>query len=98
MRALIDPDDPSLGPKPDVSDLASAHEQLNLAAALRRVQREQREQPVLPATGECLYCGADLSGYFADGLRWCPAEPGEDPEQACVRLWEREQERRRANG
>lgn len=92
MRSLIDPDDPSLGPKPDVSDLASAHEQLNLAAALRRAV-----QPALPPTGECLYCGADLSGYFADGLRWCPAED-EDPEQACVRLWEREQERRRANG
>ncbi len=90
-RALIDPDD--VERTADVIDAAVAQAELHLAAALRSRERF----PVLPPRGECLYCGADLSRYFNDALRWCPPEPGEAVEDSCVRLWERETDRRRAN-
>lgn len=88
MRSLIDPNQVQ-DAKSDTIDMASVHEAMNLAAALRNMPR-----PHIPAIGECLYCGTALPG----GLRWCPLEPGEAPEDACMREWEREQERIKVNG
>lgn len=87
-RALIEPDVLNEA-KSDTIDMASVHEAMNLAAALRNVPR-----PHIPATGQCLYCDADLPL----GERWCPANEGEMVEDTCMWAWEREQERRRANG
>lgn len=77
---LIDPDRMAEA-KSDMIDMASAHEAMNLAAALRNMPR-----PVIPATGECLYCAEGLPALE----RWCDADCRDD--------WTRVQERRRMNG
>lgn len=88
MKPLIDPDRLAEA-KSDLYDMASVHEEMNLAAALQNMPR-----PVIPATGNCLYCDAPL----ADGLRWCPGEAGEPVEDTCMHQWQHEQTRKAQRG
>ena len=85
---LIDPDRLAEC-KSDTYDMATAHEEMHLAASLHNMPR-----PVIPATGKCLYCDEPL----AEGLRWCPGEEGEPVEDTCMHQWQHEQARKAQRG
>lgn len=68
----------------DEIDKANELAELELISSLNKHQNKQINSP--QATGECLYCYAELP----DGQRWCDME--------CRDEWERETKRKQERG